>query len=187
MHNKILQYGLPRGIWRQSAQEAVLLRPAGKLNFHITRGAYQGHKRHSFLNRLITGTWSLKTMTHIRNVYSFTFSPVTLHVCLGELFFAYAPFTLRMATRICGIRRQEGWLAVFFCQITRLLFPRTRGCQMRAMRLSCIVWTVLYSGHKINIICPTSAGNRHFCDLLLYCISSEKLLKYYINMVVYSC
>jgi len=23
---------------------------------------------------------------------------------------------------------------------------------------------VLYSGHKINIIAPSDAGNRHFCD-----------------------
>ena len=47
-------------------------------------------------------------MTHVRNVYSFTFSPVTLHVCSAELFSAYAPFTLRTAVRIRGIQRQEG-------------------------------------------------------------------------------
>ena len=31
--------------------------------------------------------------------------------------FVYAPFTLRRAARIRGIRRQEGWLAVFFVKL----------------------------------------------------------------------
>jgi len=44
-------------------------------------------------------------MTHVRNVYSFTFFTVIMHVCLAELFSAYAPFTPRMAMRIGGIRR----------------------------------------------------------------------------------
>jgi len=47
-------------------------------------------------------------MTHVRNIYSFTFFPVTVNVCLAELFSAYAPFTLRTATRIRGIGHQEG-------------------------------------------------------------------------------
>ena len=40
-----------------------------------------------------------------------------MNVCLAELFSAYAPFTLRTAARFHGNGCQEGWLAVFFCQI----------------------------------------------------------------------
>ena len=36
------------------------LRPASNLHIIGLQGAYQGHKRHSLLNSLITGTWSLK-------------------------------------------------------------------------------------------------------------------------------
>ena len=104
---------------------------------YILKGGYQGHKRHTFLNRLITGAWSLKTMTYVLNVYFFHVFPVTLHVCLAELFFC-----------LCTIHTSYGFEDPWHSMPGRLIsgvflsnytFPGTRGCRMRAMHLSCTV------------------------------------------------
>jgi len=46
---------------------------------------------------------------------------------------------------------------------------------------------VFHCVHMENAIFAATAGRLETPVTALYCISGEKLLKYYINMVLYSC